>query len=170
MDKKRVKKFILLLATYFTILLTVNASNGKNDKNEKYPYNTNPTYSIEPYTTYSGGNIYIADKDTIMNVLVESNDIYVIDERNGTNPNMVVVNSYKIRSLKQIEELIDTLLQYEEENPSDWDRTKSSLYNEILLHNLGFDLGIEKIRTRNVDFDNNDQDKFESPILRRIIK
>ena len=170
MDKKKIKKLILLLTTYFTIILTVNASNGRNDKNEKYPYNPNPKYTIEAYSTYSKGNIYIADKDTILDVLVESDDIYIIDDRNSPNPNMVVVNSYKIRSKEDIDRLIDTILQYEEENPSDWERTRASLYNELKLHNAGFDVGFQRIRTRNVDFDNEDEDKFNTPLLRRLIK
>ena len=166
----RIKKMIFLLTTYFTIVLSANAATNDNGKNELYPYNDNPTYYISPYTTYSKGNVYIADKETIKSIIVDSDDVYIIDARNQKDPNMCICNSYKIQSKEDIEEIIDILLLYEEKNPSGWERTRQSLYNELILHNAGFELGIQRTRTRNVDFNNEDEEKYDSPLLIRILK
>lgn len=169
MEKKRIKRIIILLTTYFTIILTVKAGTI-NDKNELYPYNTNPTESIDPYASYSRGDVYIADKDTIKKIIVDSKDIYIIDERDQDDPNMCICNSYKITSSEEIDEILNIILKYEEENPSPWDRSKDSLYNEWVMHNIGFNLGIRRFRTRNVDLDNNDEENYNSEVLTRILK
>ena len=169
-NKQTIKKILFLITTYFTIILTVNANSGK-DKNELYPYNTTPQETISPYTTYSKGNIYIADEDTIRRIIVDSSDVYIIDERdNQRDPDMCVCNSYKIRSKEQIEEIIDILLEYEKENPSPWDRSKESLINEWLIHKFGYEMGYKISRTMNVDLDNNDEEKFNGSPLNLILK
>ncbi len=168
--KDRIKKLIFLLTTYFTILLTVKAGTNNTGKNELYPYNTTPTETICPYTTYGNRNIYIADEETIKRIIVESNDIYIIDERDEKDPNMCICNSHLIKSTQEIEDIIDILLQYEKENPSDWERTRDSLINEWIMHNLGFDFGIKRLRTRNVDLNNADEENYDDLILSRILK
>lgn len=170
MKKRRVKKLIFLITTYFTILLTVKAGGG-NSKNDSYPYNEVPYETIAPYTTYSKGSVYIADAETIKRIIVDSCDLYVIDDRgNEKNPDMCICNSYKIRSKEDIREIVEILLQYESEFPSDWERTAESMYNEIRMHNKGFDLGYKETRTRDVDLDNNDEEKFNNPMLSLLLK
>ena len=135
------KKTICLLSTYF-LLFTVNseAEQGKDD--------------IKPYATYSKGKIYIADEDTIKRIVEDSDDLYIIDYRNDDNPDMQVLDSYKIRSITDINRVVDVLLKYEEEYPSPWERTRFSLVQEWLEHNILNSAGIAEESTRNVDFDN----------------
>ena len=56
-----------------------------------------------------------------------------------------------------MEEVIESLLYYEEEYPSDWNRTKNSLMREWIFHNLGYYLGINLDRTTDVDLNNADE-------------
>ena len=169
-NKNRIKKVFFLITTYFTILLTVNANTGK-ENNKLYPYNNTPLETVSPYTTYSNGNVYIADEETIKRIIVDSCDVYVIDERdNQSDPNMCICNSYKIRSKEQIEEIIDILLEYEKDSSTPWDRSRESLVNEWLMHNFGYTFGYEPLRTGNVDLNNKDEEKFESPSLKLFTK
>jgi hypothetical protein len=165
MNKDRIKKAFFLFTTYFAIVLTVHATTSS--KNKQYPYNVTPIYSVAPYTTYSNGDVYIADKETIKNIIVKSDDVYIVDERDTEDPNICICNSYRIRSLKQINEILDIILEYEEKNPSPWDRSKESLYNEWILHNIGYELDIKRQRTMNVDLNNKDEDKFSCLILKK---
>ncbi len=167
MNKTKIKKIILFITTYFAILLTAKAKT--NNKNELYPYNEKALYDISPYSSYSNGYIYISDIQTIKDIIVDSNDLYIIDFRNLDDPDICICNSYKIKSCEEIKEIINILLEYEKENPSSWNRSKESLYNEWIMHNIGFELGIEIHRTRNVDLNNADQEKFESSIIKMIL-
>ncbi len=164
----QIKKALLLIATYFTAILAAKA-NSDND-NMLYPYNDTSISMIDPYTDYSNGSVYISDEETIKSIIVDSNDVFIIDYRTRNDPNMCICNSYKITSEEQMNEIIDILLEYEMENPSDWERTRESLYNEWVLHNFAYQLGIEQTHTQNADLNNNDEERFNSLILRRILK
>lgn len=171
MGKKiKIRKLLILIAAYFAALTTLLAATHDDGKNELYPYNDTPKENIVPYTTCDLGNIYIADKKTIKKIIVDNGDIYIIDERRNDNPNMCICNSYKIRSKEDIKAILKILLQYEEEDPTKWDRTFDAMYNEFIMHNVGFDFNINRVRTRNVDLDNADEENYDSPVLTFILK
>ncbi len=151
----RIKKALFLIATYFTVILTANANS--DSKNTHFPYNETSTHIIDPYATYSNGAVYISDEDTIRSIIIDSDDIYIVDYRNCKDPNMSICNSYKVTSKEQICEIIDIILEYEKQNPSNWYRTKESLYNEWIIHNTSYQFGILKSRSGNVDLDNRDE-------------
>ena len=163
--KNRIRKIIFLLTTYFTIVFTVKANT--NSKNKQIPYNEIALFTILPYDSYSNGNVYISDFKTIKAVIIDSNDVYIIDERNDEDPNICICNSYKIKSIKDIKEITDIILKYEKENPSSWNRSKESLINEWILHNMGYIFDIKRQRTMNVDFNNNDENKYKTMILKK---
>ena len=58
-------------------------------------------------------------------------------------------------------EIIDILLKYEEENPSEWERTRDSMYWEWYFHNYYCNNGVEIERTKDVDLDNNDEKTYK---------
>ena len=121
---------------------------------------------IKRKTPYSNGYVYICD-DAKYELIDNPCDVLVIDRRYKKNPDMKVRDSYKIISLEEQEEIIDILLRYEAENPSRWNRSKNSLQNEWFVHNLLYRLGIETNRTRDVDFDNEDEEVFKTKKLKR---
>lgn len=155
MKYNKIKKALILTFAYLTIMFTVNENDNNN--NELYPYNNEPSIQIDSYCSYSKGNIYICNEDTIKRIIVNSNDIYIIDKRNECNPVICICNSYKIKSKKVREEIINILLNYEKNNPSNWNRSKSSLMNEWLFHNIAFEFGYQISHSQNVDFDNEDE-------------
>ena len=125
----------------------------------------NKTLVKNKTASYSKGNVYI-DSSLPSDITDNPFDVFVIDKRNNSNPNMKICDSYRICSVEDREAIIDILLKYEEDNKSEWNRTKESLLMEWYVHNLLYELGIERGRTRDVDFDNDDENKY-SLILRR---
>ena len=163
MKLNKSKKAFLLISTYIIFLFVPKIKSNKKDIN----YNSEYTYhSIEPYASYSNGNVYIADKDTIDIIFNDSDDIYIIDARDNENSDISIRNSYKITSYQEKSEIIDILLKYEHSFPSTWDRTDISMLNEWDIHNLFYYFGIDRDSTENVDFDNSDQEKYNSRILK----
>ena len=118
------------------------------------------------YASYSKGNVYISS-ETPYELTDNPYDVFVLDRRSKNNPNMKVCNSCRILSVEEQQEIIDILLRYEEEYPSRWERSKESLQKEWLVHNLLYSFGIEIERTRDVDFDNEDEEVYKVKKLKR---
>lgn len=164
--KKR-NKIILLLSTYFIILFA-----PKSNSKHSIEYNQNYTYqSCEPYGYYKGKRIYISDGYTI-NELLNSDDtsIYIIDERTIFNPDISIYNSYKIHNNDEKFAIINAILQYEKEYPSPWERKASSMKNEWDIHNICYELGIDRNSTDSIDFDNDDASIYDSKILSLFLR
>lgn len=128
--------------------------------NAKYKTANNIEYdiNIDPYDTYSNGKIYIGTD--LIKISHDSKDIFILDERNKKNPNMKICNSYKITDYKERQEILESILKYEKEFPSDWDRTIDSMTYEWFIHNLFSNIGILRYRTNDVDLDNNDEEFY----------
>lgn len=170
MEHKKIRRALVLIAAYFTAIMTLFASTQDDGKNESYPYNDTPKAKVAPYTTCSLGDVYIGNSKTIKKIVANDGNIYIVDERREKNPSMCVIDSYKIRSKEQIMEIIKILLKLEEEDPTEWDRSEKAIYVEWILHTLGFDFGINRVSTRNVDLDNKDEAYYSSIILGKILK
>ena len=84
-----------------------------------YLVNDGGTPRINPFTSYSGGDIYVvkqqkwsSTKYQIQSQLL-SGDVLIVDCRANTdNPNIQIVDSYKLVYLHVHEEVVDALLQY----------------------------------------------------------
>lgn len=76
---------------------------------------------------------------------------------NGDNPNMQIYESYLIRSSSQKEAIVDIMIRYDLDNPSQiaWNRTKDSLLSEWEIHNFAADFGYG--RALSTDFDRNEE-------------
>ena len=154
MNKK--KKAIIILSTFFAILLTPKVK--KNSKeiqiNEKYVY-----HSVTPYATYSNGNVYIINSKELLNI-INDNDICIIDQRETLDPDMHIHNSSKIKNLKQMNEIISIIEDYENKYPSSWNRTHKSMINEWIIHNISYEFGYNIDSSKSVDLNNSDENKY----------
>ena len=108
----------------------------------KHKYKSNYTILNEengPFAEYSNGYIYIGDANYI-NSLENTNscDILVIDERDNTDPNMVICSSCDINNKDIRNDILEVLLEYETLYPSDWDRSIESMRFEWFCHNMAY--------------------------------
>lgn len=110
---------------------------------------------------YKDGTIYIVDEIKDKEKIKE-NDICILDQRDNIDPNIKIFDSYKIKSNENIEEIVNKIIDYEKEYPSNWNRTKESLISEWYIHNQLYFLNIKPSSTKDVDFNNNDEDRFLS--------
>lgn len=153
------KKAFLFLASYLIILFT-----PKRSKNKEATITYNDKYQIEeliPYATYNNKSVYIIDDGEKIDE-ANPNDICVVDHRESTNSTMIVYDSYRIKNKQEIETVLNILLNYEDEYPSNWNRTLTSMEKEWLIHNICYFLNYEQARTKHVDLDNEDEEDFSS--------
>ncbi len=157
------KKIIILLGLYLAILLSpkIKSDDKKNEiiSDSKYSYiNYNDKKVIIVSSEYFN---YIYDK--------ESNNIYIIDFRDRENSNFEIVESYKIRDKSEMEDIINMLVSYNQKEPSNWNRSFDSMINEWQVHNICYYLGYDIDSTEHVDLDNDDENKYKSKTLSRLL-
>jgi len=108
---------------------------------------------------YSDGVVKISEKSTP----IQENVVNVVDLRYYNNPGMKVINSYKIKDIETMKEIIDIMLDYNKKNditPS-WNRSESSMIYEWILHNMFYDLGLFVDHAGDTDFNNNELKLFK---------
>ena len=155
-----------------------------------YTYNYEYEARDGLFTTTKKGTLYIlTDENIVSDQSIDENEHIAIDFRSNKNPNVRVVNSYKVKDENERAQIVSSILTHEAEHPSDWDRTEESMENEWEWHNrmydisvggmsvynitvtvfgisgkyvLGEDKFLEKIqyRSQDVDFDNDAEDLF----------
>ena len=115
----------------------------------------------------------VAVKEPVMivtdeNVSLPHKTVKVVDQRKAKDPNMKIVDSYKIKSKENMKLILEALLEYNQENPVDpaWERTLNSMIIEWDAHNFGYDKGDiaeffgrkdVKPRCKDVDLNNLDE-------------
>ena len=153
------KKIILILSSCLVIL---NAPKIKADESS---YIVSKDYEIGssiPFATYNDSNVYIGDQDFIYSIRDDkTNDVYILDQRDANDPSMSVINSYEIRKTKEMEKIIQVMLEYEELYPSKWNRTKNSMLIEWIMHNICYDINYKRERAEKVDLNNGDELKYK---------
>lgn len=127
---------------------------------------------ITYFAEYNLGKVYICDPKDVSKVkrLLDENDILVIDKRCTDNPDMCIYNSCEIDDSQTIVDVLCILEEYERINPTDWNRSFKSMYNEWLVHNMFYSINIRKDSTAHVDLDNDDEKLFDSSILYKILR
>ena len=157
------KKIIVLLVLYLTILLSPKVKGS--EKNIDIIYESN-----YEYINYEDKRIVIINRGNL-NYLFDKkeNDVYILDCRCDGNSNFEIIDSYKITDKVEMENILNILLTYEKENPSSWNRSKESMLNEWMIHNICYYLGYDINSTEHVDFDNEDEDKYSSKELSRLL-
>lgn len=119
---------------------------------------------------YQNGFVYIGDMDYLDSIeKIGINDILVLDDRDSSDPNLKILSSYLVNDLLIQRDILKILLEYEENNPSLWDRSFESMQNEWIIHNLMVLLSYKKERTMDVDFNNGDEEKYSGEYLKRKI-
>ena len=156
MDIRKRAAFLVIL--YNLVLFNYFKKYNQNDVcyNSEYVYE-----SAMPFASVNDRNVYILNKDILGDITDYSNgDIFICDMRDSVDPNMKVLNSYKIKSLKDIKSILEIMKKYERIYPSEWDRTVFSMAYEWLMHNIayGFDLYID--HSADVDLNNDDEMKL----------
>ena len=165
--KKR-KKILLLLSTYFIILLTPKASSDNYEN--QVVYNCDYTYGdTNPYGYYNYKNIYVITPTNVDQIDLNQEGIYIIDNRYIKNANIAICDSYRICDKKEMRVIIKMLLEYERNHPSNWDRTEESMMNEWDIHNICYYFNMNRDSTHQVDFDNDDENKYNSKVLSKIL-
>ncbi len=146
---KKHKRAIFLISS--VIFLTT--MNSKEVNREGYKI-----VNENSYATYTGGRIYIGNKRYINGLKdINSNDVLVVDERYKKDSNMKVLDSYRINNGLNRREILKVLKKYEEDYPSNWNRTIESMLLEWEVHNIFYKLGYRLNRTTDVDFNNKDE-------------
>jgi hypothetical protein len=125
--------------------------------------------SEEGFGEYSKGRIFVGDQAYLDSLDVKEGDVLVLDERDGSNPNMKVYNSAMITDEKDIESIISYLLHYEEIDPSDWNRTFLSMKKEWLWHNISYAIRLRRDLSKDVDLDNADENNFIVDSIKKYI-
>ena len=144
----------------------------------KYDYQYAPKYAIVDNTEekywkaeYRYGYVYIVkDLEDANNISLSDTDIVVLDDRDAPDPNMRVMSSHKITDRLARNDIIEILDKYEQEFPSDWDRTIHSMRLEWYVHNLLYDIYYQRDSTENVDFNNEDEEYYRKFYLNKILK
>ena len=123
-----------------------------------------PVPNSNPPAAKPKGEVIIVKLEDKDNVTMNPGDVLVIDCRdNTTNPNMRVENSYAVYGDAKKNYVIDALLEYNLNNPSEnpWMRTRESMLVEWRMHNLAYSFYFwnaeKQLRAANVDFDNNEE-------------
>ena len=171
MDKKNKIKLLAGLSSALALSLYL-----------PYEHEYNPSFVIHeetadmPFASYKNGDVYIGNKYYIDEVMQKAKDGDVFVEcgyrsDNGyLDPNIKIYSSYKINDKDLRNDILMIILIYDNLYPSDWNRSIESMRVEWTVHNLLYDIGYERARTRDVDLDNLEEEKYNNKILRRIIK
>ena len=156
MDKRRIIALALVISS-------LGCSKANADLNR----NKNGTEKTVNCISYSKGKIYIGDEKNIDSIEdLDYFDLLVVDERDSTDPNMKIKDSYKIMTNSEMLEVLRLLEEYEEKNPSNWNRTIQSMRNEWIYHNMSFYLSYETASSKDVDLNNADEYRYEKKLIR----
>lgn len=167
--KKRLKRDIIIIA----LLVTLGIIYIPDHKYE--PTTIQEVDYEDEYIrvfNYTLGRVYIGNYASIhaMRDEVLENDILIIDYRQVPDPDMQILNSYRINDIDIINEILEIICYYEKSDPSNWNRTISSMRNEWEIHNYSYMFNYDVTRTRDVDLNNADEDKYSSELLRKVLR
>lgn len=164
MDKINLKRNILIFASTFALYSSI-----------VYCSRYEPNYEIlgedeEAYGRYEDGLIYIGDREYIRSLLgnVQEGDVLVIDKRSSIDPDMQIIDSYKITDKDNIKDILNCLLEYESETPSCWDRFLVSMIAEWDAHNVLYTINFKRNRTQSVDLNNADEIIYSSIFMKKL--
>ena len=166
--KKKTKRIIASVTATFLLLFVYY----------NYDYKYVPEYEIvgflnnsKPFATYRYGNIYIVKNEkNVPSELDNPYDVYIIDQRKGDDPNIIIISSYEITDKDARNDILEVLLEYEKMYPSEWNRTIESLRIEWFVHNFLHFFNYKPDHTTDVDLNNGDEEKFSNKIYGKILK
>ena len=167
MKSKRIKKGLIVLSATFAITFFSIPDTEYEAKFEIIAEDEKDN----PFAKYRNGNIFIVSEEYINSIKDEINegDILVIDYRNQEDPEFIVLDSYLIKDKEDINTLLEALIEYEGMYPSAWNRSLGSMRNELIVHNILYDLGVQRNRTGATDLNNKDEGTYKNKILEKIL-
>ncbi len=108
-----------------------------------------------PNNTRDKSNYEIGD-------IISKYNVAIIDKRDSLNPDIRIVDSYKINDINTMKAIINEIIEYNKNsNKYNWNRSEKTMLREWLVHNLCYYLGIMPENTASVDF-NNSEESFYS--------
>ena len=118
---------------------------------------------VDPIGTFNKGQGYVyivTESQLYLMENREKNVVVILDKRTSFDPNMQVLDSYRIIKTSQQREIAQLMLSYNTSNPVNpaWSRTLGSLVEEWQLHNFAYFWGIKRSQTADCDFNNADED------------
>lgn len=140
-NNKKIKS--LLLALVYSVYLMLNCSSSANVNEKAEQVFIGSLEEVEEI--YNPESEYLA---------------YIVDERCKSNPNVKIYDSYLITNHRDMRLVIKAILELEEKEPTQWDRSYNSLFKEWLIHNLFHSLNILEERSRTVDFENSEEELY----------
>lgn len=165
---KKGKRNIIALTLAFIIVTTFVSSRLENlEDNIVIDYTiSDPLYR----GTCRSGDVYIGTESQIKNLINNGVEgVFVVDQRNDDEPNVKIINSYKITNKKKMREVLMLIKRYDEENPSKWSRTINSMVNEWWAHNICYDSNYYACHSKDVDLNNGDEEVFDGLNIYRLI-
>ena len=167
MKKNRLRNGLIFIGILVVLLTRYNKD-----------YEYSPNYEIveevgHEFAKYSEGKVFIGTKRELIGLIDEigENDIVVIDQRrNNSDPNMRIVDSYKVKDKEIRNEILEIICKYEEKYPTVWDRTIETMRLEWYMHNVSFLLNHQIDRTGDVDLDNDDEEYYNIKLLNKILR
>lgn len=140
--------------------------------NLSYSNKPKPHYEIVNngihFANYSRGRIFIGKQDDLDSLEdLGEDDILILDARDEEDPDMKVMDSYKIIEPVCQEEVILVMLDYEKLDPSNWSRTEKSMLGELHDHLTAYYIGYEIDSAKDVDFNNSDEGNRGFQLVKR---
>ncbi len=161
--EKKTKKKIFTVITLSMILWIYS-------HDHKYSSNYEVLDDIA-YARYENGNIYIGNEEYINSLTdISEDDILVVDERNSSDPNFKIINSYRITDKDDRNDIICAICDYNSEYPCDYYRSVESMRLEWFIHNVSYNLHYEVDRSRDVDFEISEEDSYNNKVLTKLFK
>ena len=151
--------------TLIIILSSLSFAYYKDD------YEYIPNYEIldednVAYGRYCDGLVYIGDEEFLNDLDDLNNGDILINENEES---MRVLSSYEIEDKDKRNDILCILKDYEENNKSIHNRSLESMRLEWYIHNLLYDLHIKRSRTKDVDFENNEENIYNSKVLKKVL-
>ena len=105
------------------------------NKEHKYDSNHVLLMDNEAYAKYSNGYVYINKED----ITLSDGDVLIIDERfKKDDPNIKIKSSHLINNKEHRNEILEILKTYENSDPSEWNRSMTSMRLEWFMHNFSY--------------------------------
>ena len=143
-------------------ILRITDCKQRDCPNSKYYVPVDEAVLIGTYND-ERGYVYVVNTEEQYEDMKESGRCVVVvyDKRSAENPNMKILNSYRITNTNHQNEIAQLMLDYNDNNPVDpaWSRTLDSLVNEWKIHNTAYRFWYKRGQTADCDFDNADEGK-----------
>lgn len=141
--------------------------NASIERDRNYSYELSSAES-ESFASYGKYNLYFGSEKDLNCYMDNPCNICIVDGRFGKNPNFRICDSFRITNDEDMFNILAVLLEYEKENPSDWNRTIEGLQIEWVAHNMSYEYGLLRDRSGSVDLDSRDAILYEDKLIKLV--